>query len=129
MRAIIFFLLSLCFLLLRGYNHVYARAHHDRMVYSPAQVPQKEKRNSFGLDHPTSLHKTLLTKEIHSTYVEENEDEDNIAARKDTIPYPMSFSYEVLASHSANIKHALPCCRHLSYTSTYKYLTQCVIRI
>ena len=62
----------------------------------------------------------------------ELEEDDFSASRKfvEITNYFLSFFYKAIAGNSGqHQKDRLPFCKHFSYSSSYKYLTQRVIRI
>lgn len=134
MKAVILFLLSLCFLLLGRYDLAYAEANHNDASYPSAQNIEKLQQAKFiNTNQELPIIKNNCFSEQKEDFISvENEDEDFVSARKLVLPvkYIISLANSSVLSNSNNyVKNRLPCCKHLSYTSSYKYILQRVLKI
>jgi hypothetical protein len=134
MKAVILFLLSLCFLLLGRYDHAYAKANHNTASYSSAQKIEKLQQAKFiNTNQELPIIKNNCFSEQREDFLSvENEDEDYVSARKSVLPvkYIITLAYAATLNNSFNyIKNRLPFCKHLSYSSSYKYILQRVLKI
>ena len=134
MRAFAAFFVSLICLLLGSYANGYASIHHnttnDTPKYHVATVQQSRIGHS-NLELP--IVKNSSINERREEYLSiDNEDEDLVCSRKQVV---ISKAYVILPctfrlNHFYNYpKNRLPFCSYLSYTSSYKYILQRVLRI
>jgi len=134
MKTVVVFFLSLCFLILGKHGYAYVGTHHSANSHSPAQHIEKLQPTKFintTQDLPTVKSNTFSEKREDFLSVE-NEDEDFVSARKSTLPvkYILTLAYAPALIYSNNyVKNRLPFCKHLSYTSSYKYILQRVLKI
>lgn len=135
-RLVITFFLSLCLLLLRGYDHQYAHANHNCTSYllagwhdDEAKVGiSKEKNSRVVIESATTSEK--YDNNLSAT---ETEDDDEIVAVRRFVKitnYFTSFFYGLAFGNSGSRLHTrLPFCKHFSYTSCDINIAQCVIRV
>lgn len=134
MKTVILFCLSLFFLLLGGHNYAHARAQHNTVASTPTQnieKPQQTKLINTNQDLPVIKNNTLSEKREDFVSIED-EDDDSVFARKSVLPtkYFITLAYvTTLISPNSYVKNRLPFCKHLSYTSSYKYILQRVLKI
>ncbi|WP_214225974.1 hypothetical protein [Pedobacter sp. B4-66] len=134
MKTVILFLLSLCFLLLGRSDHAYAGAHQNTASYSSAlntEKPQLTKFINTAQDLPV-IKSNCFSEQREDFISVENEDEDFVSARKSALPvkYIITLAYASILNSSSNyVKNRLPFCKHFSYTSSYKYILQRVLKI
>lgn len=132
MRVVVFFL-SLCFLLLKGYNYAHAEIPHTTPGYTAGH--SFEKLNQIKLARPDQDHFSITSNSTNQKKEElislEIEDEDLSFSRKYILTrcllaliYASALFF--LASY---LKKRLPYCWHLSYTSSFKYILERALRI
>lgn len=136
MRLVITFFLSLCFLLIRGYDHLYARAYNNPTCYSPAKLSAGSELGGLDneKDKQTVIHKaTSSDSETEAINARETEDDEELIAPRKYVEitnYFITFLQAHLAGDgSCYLKSRLPICEHFSYTSSDKYIVQRVIRV
>lgn len=137
MRVLIRFLLSLCFLLLRGYFPLYAHAYHARACCSSKKILEQSAQAGFvAVQNKDLIRKATSSntgKVIDRIKAEEVEDEDeSFSLRKhaDISSYFIGFFYaHVLGYFLCCKQKRLPFCEHFSYTASNKCILNCVIRI
>ncbi|RVU00125.1 hypothetical protein EOD41_14290 [Mucilaginibacter limnophilus] len=134
MRAGVIFILSLCFLLLRGYNYTYARVHHDKLSYSPApDVTRTQKVTPVDISKATTVKKSSkLNTDKDFIFNIEDDDDNFVFARK----YVLLANWVsilscifLLSIRPEHLKERLPFGRYLSGNSSPKYIVQRVIRL
>lgn len=119
MRWLIRLFLTLCFLLLRGYGHWDVRASQSRTCQIRQPIPTRIVQSGKENGSPK--------REIAD--IEEDEDEDT-SFRKYIIPgFYLDFLTSELPGHSNLSLNDLPCCIHLSYYSSFKYIVHRSIRV
>jgi len=136
MRLVITFMLSLCFLFVRGYDHLYVLATHNHTCYSPTRPVKESEQLRLG----NTTNKLTILREAASldadnegvTATETDDDDELLSPRK----YVEVFNYFItffLAYRSEYIcryvKNRLPFCKHFSYTSSDQYIVLRVIRV
>ncbi len=136
MREVVVFFLSLCLLLLRWHGDACARVRHDSLCFSAALQIEKAKEIKFeniSQNFPIVKDNSLNDKKEEFIGVEDDDDDDNLVfARKHfiLIKYFITLAYtSLLISFYNYLKNRLPFCRHLSYTSSFKYILQRVLRL
>ena len=134
MRIVVIFFLFLCFSLSGMYDYVHLDAYQNRISYSPAQNIEKTQQAKFTNAYRdfTVTKNTSLGKEKEHFVIVEDEEEDHVSARKYVllVRYFTTLSLAFNFNYSLSIfKDSLPFCTHLSYSSSYKYITQRVLRI
>lgn len=139
MKAAVVFFISLFFLsilshVLKGNDRVDAEIHHNTSFYSAARISEKKEQVKFGRiaqNFPLVKLNTFSDKDEDFISIE-NEDDDFAFTRKQTLP---ARHLTALVPSSAPVhfynysKNRLPFCRHLSYTSSFKYILQRVLRL
>jgi len=132
MRVAFIFVFSFCLLLLTGScygitpckktdtnrsTQSIVKTHHDFAEYA-----------SYGL----SLRKNTNVNENREDFISVEDDDDLVITRKLVAPT----KYTLIPDYSSLVvifysysKSRLPFCKHLSYTSSYKYILQRVLRI
>lgn len=134
MKTAVVFFLSLCFFLLGRLNHVYAGAHYSTSNYSTVQKIEKLQQAKLVIANqglPEVKNSTIGDKKEDFISVED-EDDDLVSVRKSVLPakYFATLNYaSILIYSNAYFKNRLPFCKHLSYTSSYKYILQRVLKI
>ncbi|WP_316819135.1 hypothetical protein [Pedobacter nyackensis] len=135
MKAAIVFFFSLCFLLLKGHTDVYAAIHDDSFSYSSAQHVEKKQQTHLettNQDLPVIKDASLNSKKDEFVSLENEDDDDSMFSRKYVLltKYFITLAYaSVLVCFYNYFKNRLPFCRHLSYSSSYKYILQRVLRL
>ncbi len=134
MRALVAFLFSLISLLLGGYTNGHASVHHnnsnDTPKYHVATV-QQTRLGHLNLELPVVKNSSINEKREDYIGID-NEDEDLVCSRKQVIVSKalVALPHTFALNHFYNYpKNRLPFCSHLSYTSSYKYILQRVLRI
>lgn len=135
MRAVAVFFLSLCFFLLGGRNGVFAAKPHHSTSHSAIQRTDKQQikiGNTCRYLFLISNNNLTEKKEDFTSVEDEGDEEDGCSARKQVLP----LRYAIRPVHSAELIYicnclsgSLPFCEHLSYTSSFKYILQRVLRI
>ncbi|WP_442589059.1 hypothetical protein ACSBL2_23860 [Pedobacter sp. AW31-3R] len=135
MRAAVVLFLIMFLLVLKGSNSFNAGSHHHKKVsYQPAQTIQKKQQNKSWYANqifPVIKHDNLTEKKDEFISIAD-EDEDIVFSRKYVL---LTKSHVVLATASvlhhfySYTRNRLPFCSHFSYTSSYKYITQRVLRL
>jgi len=134
MKSFIVFFLSLCLLILGKHGYACAGTNLNTSSYSSAQNIEKLQPTKFintTQDLPVVKSNTFSEKREDFISVE-NEDEDYVSAKKSvlSVKYIITLAYAATLNNSFNyIKNRLPFCKHLSYTSSYKYILQRVLKI
>ena len=134
MRGFITFFLSLCFLLLRGYDHVYAHTAHNHICYSAAQIPKKDKQAFPGIEKSQSFFRDAnggsTEPDLLQATEREDDDDDSNSSRK-LIELYCFFSafYKIDNPFLQQQKHSLTVCGHSSYPPSGIYLLQRSIRV
>jgi|GEM_PF-672828 len=145
MKVVIVFFLSLCFLLLKGHTDVYADVqhhspgysivYHDSFSYAPAQYIEKKQQaqlENIDRNFPVIKDNSLNDKKEEFVSLEEDDDDDSVFSRKYVLlaKYFITLTYaSILICFYNYFKNRLPFCRHLSYSSSYKYILQRVLRL
>ena len=123
MKPVIIFFFSLCFILTGGYKY----------SHTEVQEIRKTAQAKFGNpDHDSSILKKHHLSEKREDFLGDEDDEDLTFSRKyfSQVKYFITLAYaSVLVCLYHYFKNRLPFCRHLSYTASYKYLLQRVLRI
>ncbi|ETZ23895.1 hypothetical protein [Pedobacter sp. V48] len=134
MKTAVVFFLSLCFFLLGGSDYVYAGAHDSTSSHSTVQKIEKSHQETLLMANqglPEVKSSTIGDKKEDFISVED-EDDDLVSVRKSILPakYFATLTYaSTLIYSNAYFKNRLPFCKHLSYTSSYKYILQRVLKI
>ena len=138
MRLVITFFLSLVFLLLGGTNHLHARTNDHRTCYA---LPQRSVKSELARMHVVKYSPPIIRKstfsgaahqKIKATEVKEEDESESESSRKLVAisNYFISLLYDQVFGHFHRyLKDSIPFCKHFSYTSSYKYIIQRVIRI
>lgn len=136
MRLVITFFLSLCFLLLRGGDHLYAHTSQNHSRYSPAELPKRSEQSGLGTVKNTQ---SAIRKADQSgaqdeaiSATETEDDEEWISPRKyvQITNYFINFFYAHLTGLAhRGLNNRFPFCKHFSYTSSDIYIVQRVIRV
>lgn len=132
MRPAVLFLLFLCFFLLRGHVELYAGGHHSSS-HSSVQRAEKSALPRFGniRDFAQVRHSSFNEKREDFISVED-EDEELDSGKKFLLQakYFITLACVSIFFFFYNyFKNRLPFCKHLSYTSSYKYILQRVLRL
>ena len=132
MRAIYTYVAALCFLLLGSIGYAHAAAHHHKTVTVTTAKPHYIKFASPSHEHAL-IKKTVSADDgEYALDVDDNDEDDHFSARKYVLLVKcfVALSFAFLFSYLYNsIKDRLPHCGHLAYSSSYKYITQRVLRI
>lgn len=133
MKVLYLFVVSLCFLLFGGWSNAHAGTHYKHTRYSSVHCnensPQVKLANSN--QDITVLKGSAESKEPEFLISSEDEDE-SLSARRYLLQdkYSLIVSYTlVLSLLYSSFKDRLPLCKHLSYTSSYKYIILRALRI
>lgn len=133
MRGVIAFVLFLSFLLLKGNDMAYAGIRQNSK-YSPAQQINKTQPTRLGSADPgfPIIKHTSQNEQKEEFVTLEDENEDLVFNRKYVLlaKYFVTLTYaSALICYCQHFKNRLPFCKHLSYTSSYKYILQRVLRL
>lgn len=131
-RFLIKCFLALCFLLLKGYGHLYADTDQDYLYRSlqqhsesSVQVTPPQNDQALLSNAPSSGAKK---EKIKATEVED--EEESFSGRKHLlISTYFLFNPQEPASYYSYLKNPLPFCNHFSYSSSYKFIIHRVIRV
>jgi hypothetical protein len=137
MKAVGLFLLCLFFILLKGSEPAHAAGHDTLRRYSAVlHTDRLQQTSPFGMRLallPVRSHNISDKKETLSLDVDDDdEQEDFLYAGKSVMPVTFFITLAWLSISAASysyIKNRIPFCGHFSYTSTYKYILQRVLRI
>jgi len=134
MGTLVRFMLSLFFLFLGGYTSTFASVHHDKISDSIVQHGTKVQQAKIGnLNSDRFIVKNShLNEKKEDFFSIEDEDEDVVFSGTDLLlhKYFITLSYASTSTYSNNYFNVrLPFCRHLSYTSSFKYILQRVLRL
>ena len=139
MKAAVIFFISMFFLcilsqVLKGNDHVNAEIHHNTSFYSAARTFEKKEQIKFGrINQNFPLVKFNTFSDRDEDFISiENEDDDFAFSRKQILParaLTTLICSAVLVHFYNYSKNRLPFCRHLSYTSSFKYILQRVLRL
>lgn len=134
MKVAIVFFLSLCFLLLKGHTDVYADIHHNSASYSTQYIEKKQQTQleNTNRNFPVIKDNGLTDKREDFISLEDEDDDDFAFSRKYVLlaKYFITLAYaSILICFYKHLKNRLPFCRHLSYSSSYKYLLQRSLRL
>ncbi|RYY33940.1 MAG: hypothetical protein EOP46_15015 [Sphingobacteriaceae bacterium] len=125
MKAVVVILLSLCFLLLKGHDHAFARGHHSKNTYLLAREIEKTQRfATVKYSKPGDIPESFISIE--------SETEDFAFARKYVLiaQYFLTLALiPVLCNLYTRFKNGLLFGRHLSHFTSYKLILQGVLRI
>lgn len=133
MKAAFVLFISLCFLLLKGHDGIAAASNHSS---SHASVQRLEKGRSLRLGETNlgvaEIRHNSLTEKKEDFIGVEDEDEEPLIGRKPML----QAKYFIILTWASGLffccnyfKNRLPFCKHLSYTSSYTYLLQRVLRL
>ena len=135
MRAVVVFFLSLCCFLLGGHKDIFAAKPHHSTSHAVIQRTDKQQIRIGNTCRYLFLisSNSLTEKKADFTSVEdEGDEEDGLSARKQVL----TLRHAGTPVHSAALIYrctclngSLPFCEHLSYTSSFKYILQRVLRI
>lgn len=129
MRGISFFILSLVFLLCRGYTYSCVHVHHKILIYSPATKLNSISSNDQSFASFKSIRLTEDTNDFNSL---EDEVEDIVLSRRNVLMVKCftAFTLSTFLFYLFDFKQKrLPFYAHFSEISPDKYLTQRVLRI
>lgn len=134
MRFVVIFSLFLCVFLSGMYDHVHFDAHQNRISYSAAHNIENTQEAKFTYANKDLYvtNNTSLGKEDEHFVVNEYEEEDHVSARKYVLLVRYLTTHFLTSNFNNSLiifKESLPFCTHLSYSSSYKYITQRVLRI
>ncbi|TDO19548.1 hypothetical protein CLV32_4170 [Pedobacter duraquae] len=136
MKVAVVFFFSLCFLVLKGGNYAHAESHSSISSYSPAEHIVKTDHNKYSSliqDSPFYKNTNLSDYPDDLTSIETEDDTEDFSFTGKLMLSANYFLTLVLISAFVNfynyLKNRLPFCRHLSFTSSYKYILQGVLRL
>lgn len=133
-RFLIKVFLSLCFLLLKGYSHLYANTDQNSIYKSLQQLSE----NRVQVSPPDADNSQLRISNAPSSgakkekirATEVKDEEESVSGRKHLQISHYYFLYpQSPASYYSYHKNPLPFCNHFSYYSSYKFIVHRVIRI
>jgi hypothetical protein len=132
MRVVILFVLSLCFFLFTGCPYSYSHINTQDIPKPNEKI--NETHAAIKVINPAFfLHKIKSITEIKEDFINlEDDDEEFVVTRKfaELTRYYVTLAYASILVHFYNyLKNRLPFCKHLSYSSSYKYILQRVLRI
>lgn len=132
MRTLLLILLSVCFLLFGASKYVYSSNHYSASYSLPVLNVENAQESAVETTNHghTIANKSGLDKDFEYLISLEESEEDTSLARKYTSPANYFIFYAFILSYLfSSFKYRLLFCEHLSYISSYKYLTQRVLRI
>lgn len=135
MKVAIVFFLSVCFQLLAGNNKACAGFGNDRFNDSSVQIIKQKQPTEVEKtksNQPIIKDNSINEKKEAFISLENEDDDDSFFSRKYVQLvrcFVMPVYGAVLICCSTTFENRLPCCRHLSYSSSHKYLLQRVLRL
>ena len=135
MKLTYLFLIQLYFFLLGGCSNAYAGAYQQKKHYSAAKNIEKAQqvKSENTIQNNTVIKNASSSKEDDYVIDVEDEDESTVFASKYVLIakyFLILSSYTfILSDFYSSFKDRLPVYRHLSYTSSYKYIIQRSLRI
>ncbi len=135
MRIDVLLFLLLFFLVITGSNPVTTGVHHNKTSYQPTQniVKAQQCRLEYAnLGLPLIINDNLSQKKDDFISLADDDDDDLIFSRKLVVVAKqfVTLSYTFISVHFCNYhKNRLPFCSHFSYTSSFKYILQRVLRL
>jgi hypothetical protein len=135
MKAVAVFILFVCFFLFTGYHDVHAETHYSKTSYLTALNITKSGQIKSAITNLSSLqleNNSLAKKKEDLSIDDGNEGEDFTILRKSVLItrfFVTLASLSILSSLYNFIKNRLPFCSHFSYTSSFIYILQRVLRI
>lgn len=133
-RAIVAFFFFLFSLVLGGQSDGYASIPHSNRSDTPKSHVEKFQQSKLDhFDKEFHLIKNHNVSDKREDFLSiDDEDEDQVCVRKQIViakAYADLAQIAVFALFCSHPKNKLPFCSHLSYTSSYKYILQRVLRI
>jgi len=132
MRVVILFVLTLCFFLFTGCPYSYSHSNTQDIHKSKEKIRETHAALK-DIEPAFFLHKSKTLTEIKEDFINlEDDDEELVVTRKyaELTKYYVTLAYASILVHFYNyLKNRLPFCKHLSYSSSYKYILQRVLRI
>lgn len=131
MKPLVVIFLSVFFLFLRGYSHAYAGSPHDKTSgsFAPNLNKTPGEKLTIADQHHTAFEKARTSKEQVDFFSNEDDDDDLVFARKLVLLALTTVAYLFIFNSFDRYSNRLPFCWHLSYTSSYKYILQRVLRL
>jgi len=132
MRVAFHLVFSFCLLLLTGSCYGVAPAGNNDINRSSQSIVKTHHEFAEYASQGLSLRKNTNFKENREDFISVEDDDDLVIARKFIAPtkYILIPDYaSLVVSFYSYSKTRLPFCKHLSYTSSYKYILQRVLRI
>jgi len=136
MKTAVIFLLTLCFFLIGGTKAAQSpEAHRSCSIHSVSHLDATSQQLNLLQDNsalPVFQKDLAYQKKAEVISSIEDEDDELISAKKQVlfVKYLIVVAYTSVLIHLfKNFKNRLPFCTHFSYTSSYKYLLQRVLRI
>lgn len=138
-RFFIRLILSLCFLLVKGNDHLHASMQQNmpgfNSVETLSDIPSFLQTTSYKQHHAKASFKAAhpVKKKENESKSEELEDEEELTSSKkhfEFCNFCVALVYTLTPGFTAlNQFDRLPFCEHFSYSSSFKYLLHCVFRI
>lgn len=134
MRCTIVFFLLLCSVLFGGYNDVYSEVHHNSTTYGTTawhiDKIQQVKFENTNKVFPVVKNNSVTEKKEESFSLEDEDEEVMPTRRYILVKYFTTLVHaSILICFYSYFKNRLPFCSYLSYTSSYKYILQRVLRL
>nr|WP_068887623.1 hypothetical protein [Pedobacter panaciterrae] len=134
MKTAAVFFLSLCFLILGASGYVFSEPGNQRIGYSVSgNIEKTQQTKIVNTNQELPVINSNTPGEKRDSFITvEDDDDDLVCARKSALPvnYFITIAYASILIYSDNyVKNRLPFCKHLSYTSSYKYILQRVLKI
>lgn len=133
MRVAVAFFLFLCLLLVKGHSDLYAKQNNSYPAGASITTSPRVKFGNTTHEFPFFKYNSLTEKKEDFLRVEtEDDEEDSLFARKYVLLvsfFTAFVSTSVLDCFYSYFNNRLPFCSHFSYTSSYKYILQRVLRI
>ncbi len=134
MKHVVILFLFLCFHLVGGSDCAHASARNEKVCFLPVRDLEK----THQVESATANHDSLLTVNTSLSgenrnlisVEDEDENEDIIKKHISQDRYFLAFCYAFVSdSRFSFLAERLPSCKHLSYTSSCKYIVQRALRI
>ena len=134
MKNVVIFFLFLCVHLVGANHYAYASARNQNVCFSPA--PDREKTHQVENATANQGYLIILNTSLSGenpnfiSVEDDDENEDIIKKHVSRARYFLAFCYTFISnSRFSFLAERLPSCKHLSYTSSCKYIIQRALRI
>jgi hypothetical protein len=132
MRAAVLSALLLCFCLFTGTKFSYSGTDKNEVTVSSQKIISSHQGYTTQPPVGISVRKNIKVSDNREDFISIEDEDDLIVTRKFSVPvkYILLPDYNQLLVTFYNFpNNRLPFCTHFSYTSSYKYILQRVLRI